>query len=108
MGRNTNIDDLLFKVRELPVYMEGDKVLPGYKAIAGYMDNTNTETPTVLSVVSKDYKLILNEDALNLGKKIHTKLFPDATSDSFVIFNIIAPLTKSFCHIVSSCDRGRL
>jgi hypothetical protein len=34
-----------------------------------------------------------------LGKQIHSKLFPNLKEDCFEIFNIIAPDSKSFCHI---------
>lgn len=34
-----------------------------------------------------------------MGKEIHAKLFPEAKSESFEVFNVIAPQTYSFCQI---------
>ncbi len=100
MPRNTNIEELLFEVRELPVFVKGrTKPLPGYKAIAGYFEKGNYSLPTVFSIVSASYMLLPNEEALRLGKLLHGKLFPGATSSSFRVFNVHAPLTRSFCHI---------
>ena len=97
MARNTNISELLFPVECKPVFLENQRVpIPGFMAVSGKLDD-NPET--IFSIVSDNYQLITNEEAIELGKTIHTRLFPNATSESFEIFNIIAPKTKGSCHI---------
>ncbi len=97
MARNTNIDDLLFPISQHPIYLEmGKKRISGFKAVVRDYGTTSEAT---LSVVSDNYKLITNHEALEMGKEIHQRLFPNATTDSFEVFNIIAPKTMSYCHI---------
>jgi len=96
MARNTDIDRIIFPVREQPVFLK-DKAtaIPGLKAITGLV-NLHLQ---VFSVVSSEYQLVTNAEALDLGKIIHQKLFPNANANSFEIFNVITPKTGSFCHI---------
>jgi len=97
MSRNTNINDLLFKVECKPVYLENQRhPLFGYKAVVGKFANGGE---AVFSVVSDNYQLISNVEAIEMGKEIHGRLFPGAKSDSFEIFNVIAAKTKGSCHI---------
>ena len=97
MSRNTNISEILFPVECKPVYLENQRnPIHGFKAITAAIPDKGEVT---FSVVSNNYELISNADALEMGKTIHKKLFPDATSNSFEIFNIISPDTKSFCQI---------
>src|SRR5688572_14263105 len=97
MARNTNINEQLFPVREKPVYLESLlKPIPGFKAITGYPDGGHEHT---FSIVSTNYQLITNHDALNMGRQIHQKLFPGASHASFEVFNVIAPKTRSQCQI---------
>ncbi len=97
MARNTNINDVIFPVECKPVYLEKkDKPLRGFRAVTGKLSD---DTEVVFSIVSDNYELVTNKEALELGKFIHKKLFPNATSESFEVFNIITPLTKSYCHI---------
>lgn len=97
MARNTNIDEVLFPVAYMPIYLgKEQEPVKGFRAVTGKLSE-NTEV--IFSIVSDNYKLITNEQALELGKEIHKQLFPKATSDSFEVFNVIAPQTKSYCHI---------
>lgn len=97
MARNTDIQEMLFPVGEQRIFLQGQKKpVPGFKAIVGDIRKNFTK---VFSIVSDDYKLVSNKDALQFAEDIHLKLFPDAKADSFEIFNIIAPDTKSFCQI---------
>lgn len=97
MARNTNIEEQLFSVWQQPIYLDKQvKPIAGFKAIAG---NPNGNILKVFSIVSDNYRLVSNEEALDMGKQIHRKLFPDASNNSFEVFNVIAPDSKSFCHI---------
>ncbi len=100
MARNTNIDELLFEVKEMPVFLPGRETpVPGFRAITGYLEKEQYDKPTVFSIVSGNYHLVKNSQALDLAGKLYKKLFPGASMANFVIFNIIAPNTKSFCDI---------
>lgn len=97
MARNTDIGKILFPVHEERVYLAGQsKPVPRFKAIIG---TTSKGVKKTFSVVSDEYKLITNQEALQMAKDIHLKLFSGAKADSFEVFNIIAPDTKSFCQI---------
>jgi hypothetical protein len=97
MARNTNIQEQLFPVWQQLVYLENSqRPIPGFKAIAGA---PNDGSETVFSIVSDNYRLVSNQEALDMGKQIHRKLFPNAQESSFEVFNIIAPASRSFCHI---------
>ncbi len=96
MERNTNIESLLFPVVQESVYLKGQsKPIVGLKAIKGIHDGESR----VFSVVSDNYRLVTNQEALEWGKIIHRSLFPNASADSFEVFKIIAPNTRSYCHI---------
>jgi len=97
MARNTNINEILFPVECKPVYLENQRnPIHGFKAITAAIPEKGEVT---FSIVSNNYELITNSDALEMGHTIHKKLFPNATTNSFEVFNVIAPDTKSFCQI---------
>jgi hypothetical protein len=97
MARNTNIEEQLFHVWEECVFLENSqKPIPGFKAIAG---KPNVGSEKIFSIVSNKYLLVTNQEALDLGKQLHQKLFPGAQENTFEVFNIIAPDSKSFCQI---------
>ncbi len=102
MARNTNIHQLLFPVKLKPVYVEGSQIpIKGYKAVVGTFnaDSKSLEEEQVISIVTNNYMLISNEEALKMAKDIHHKLFPKGSSESFEIFNIKASKTLGSCHI---------
>lgn len=97
MARNTNINKLLFPVECKPVYLENQHYpIIGFKAVTGRSGN---DSEVIFSIVSENYQLITNFEAVEMGKEIHGQLFPNATSDSFEVFNVIAPKTNGSCHI---------
>lgn len=97
MSRNTNIEQIKFPVKLRPVYTKEKKYsrLSNYSAVTGIFEKEER----VFSVVSKDYTLILNEDAIALGKSIFSKIFPESCDDDFTVFNVVFPSTRSYCHI---------
>ena len=97
MARNTNISELLFPVETKPIFLENQRnPIHGFKAVNGKFAEGSE---AIFSIVSDNYKLITNQDAYEMGIEIHSRLFPNATSDSFEVFNIIASKTKGSCHI---------
>lgn len=59
----------------------------------------NAKTGNPISIVSKEYRLVTNEEAIEFGKKCFKELFKTVNTDDLEIFNIIVPRTRSFCHI---------
>lgn len=58
----------------------------------------DVENQTILGVVSKNYHLITNEEAVNYGKQLMNKLFP-SSSETYDRVIVHMPRTRSFCHI---------
>lgn len=97
MPRNTNINKYFFPVWEQKIYLENSKKpISGFKAIAG---SPYGEKEKIFSVVSENYQLVTNQQALEMGQEIHQKLFPGAEKNTFEVFNIISPKSMSFCLI---------
>lgn len=112
MTRNTNIQEILFPVELSDIYcyfkkperqrnlfnleergdIDLDKV-PGYKAI------TNPTTGKVFSVVTDGYRLVTNQEALDLAKQCFQQLFGVPNAEQMDVFNIVTPRSLSFCHI---------
>lgn len=102
MARNTNINQLLFPVDLKPVYIQGNsRPIEGYKAVVGtfQIDGNLVGLDQVISIVTDNYMLISNKEAVEMAKDIHHRLFPGGSSDSFEVFNIKAPKTFGSCHI---------
>lgn len=51
-----------------------------------------------LGVVGAGYRLVTNEEALGYGRDCAAQLF-GATATDMEVFNVLAPQTRSFCHI---------
>jgi len=103
MEKNTKLDEVLFPVGFANVLIEG-KIEGEYSQKVGipidkYQALINMSTGDVLSVVTKDYKLITNKQAIEFGKECYKQVFNINNIDNFEVFNVISPSTKSFCHI---------
>ena len=100
MTRITNIHGLTFPVELRPVYTDPglnaeSKIVkvPSSKAVV------NARSGAVLGVVNKNYELITNSEAVELGKKCCAALFGADEAENIRIFKIDAPSTASYCHI---------
>jgi len=67
--------------------------VPGYKALINARDRE------VLCVVSDNYRLFTNKDALELGKKAFVELFPIVKPEELIVHKVISSKRKTFCHI---------
>lgn len=67
-----------------------------YKAVI------NLRSTEIYSVVSNDYYLLTNEEALELGKKVFVKLFPIIEKDDLMLLNVTFSkrLTFSFIDLI--------
>lgn len=112
--RRTDMADVLFKVEQQPIYTETRT----RQASLFPENNLGTTTPErqfshvdrfraivdvgrnhVFSVVADGYRLIANEEAIELGKKCFCSVFSQTTADGMTVFNITVPKSRSFCHI---------
>ncbi len=97
--RNTNVHEILFRVGEEPVFVGTDKKPVGkFKAIVGFplLDDYTRE---VYSIVSDDYQLVTNQDALDYAHEVYKQLFNTVNTDNFEVFHILYPKSKSYCHV---------
>ncbi len=89
-GNETILKKLLFRVDLKNVYYEDLNSVNNVKFIPNYKALVNLENNELLSVVTNNYHLISNEQALNMGKEAVKKLFgeSDFSSEDLVIFSI--------------------
>jgi hypothetical protein len=98
------LQDVLFDVALVNVKTDSketlflDKDLNGIK-VQGYKALINTKDKEVLCVVSDNYKVFTNKDALELGKKAFSQLYPEVDIGELIVYKVIAPKRKTFCHI---------
>jgi hypothetical protein len=92
-----DVTTALFEVQLKPIYMKdndgNETKLSSHLAVHDY------EKSKVLCVVTKNYKLISNEEALTKGKEIFQRIFNNISHEDMLCFNITMPKTRSFCHI---------
>lgn len=113
MPRNTDISTILFPVALRPVGYApvddnsagtGDDAEPisggeEFKNINQYKAVVRGDTGAVFAVVSSRYELLHNSRALDLGKKAFEHLFPEASADDFIVYDVQSTKTGSACHI---------
>lgn len=92
-----DIKKAFFEVRLEPIYMKGkegsDIELGSHFAVH------DVERSKVLSVVTRNYRLITNEEACERGRQVFREVFGLIDMDEMQCFNIVMPRTRSFCHI---------
>ena len=100
MVRLTEIDDILFPVEERPLLVsvrdgagERSVPVPQNKAIV------NGATGRVLGVVSREYRLVTNRQALDWGHECCRTVFPDTKSSEWHMEVTDAPSSGGHCYI---------
>lgn len=105
--RNTSLKDVLFDVELRPLLVNAGRgddgrtlfqnghltTVPKYRAVVD-LDREN-----VLCVVSKDYELVSNERAIELGREVFGRVFGTEAVKGMEVFHVNIPKTRSFCHI---------
>ena len=100
----SSLDKVMYPVRERPVYLKTSsqrslfleysfEEIPKYKALV------NEDINKVISIVSNNYRLLTNQEALELGKEAFTQIFTAVKKESLIPFKVIAPSTLASCHI---------
>jgi len=96
--RKIDLSALLFPVALEPIYLAGTTTpINNFKAIAGFPHDPSYKT--VYCVVTDNYQLLTNKDALTIAKSVYQRVFNTVDMESMDVFNLIYPETKSFCHI---------
>ena len=100
MPRINQLQELLFPVVERPVFVtlptDGRDLrlqAPDQKALV------NAATRRVLGVVSREYRLVRNQEALEWGLRCCREVFPDTHSGEWVATAADGPSTGGHCHI---------
>ncbi len=98
--RNTDLDSVLFQVERRPLHIPTEEAgAQTMRQIDRFEAIVDVETDYVFSVVSKDYHLITNERALELGALCFAEVFTESRIGNMELFNIVMPRTRSFCHV---------
>lgn len=99
-GRNTDKESVLFPVQQQPVYRSHQSSYSeSYIKIPNFEAIVDVEKNHVFSVVTKSYQLVTNREALEMTFKAAKKVFSILNPESFEVFNIVMPGTRSFCHV---------
>lgn len=92
-----NLEEVFFPVEEEPIswgnFMGTGHHIPGYKAIV------DVERGKTLSVVSRQYRLVLNQEAYQLADHVIRVVFKDKTIHDFECYNIYMPASRASCRI---------
>ena len=100
MPRLTNVSDVLFPVDEHPVFVSvTEKGVERRLAVPEKKGIVNRNTGRVLGIVSRGYRLVSKEEALELAHKCCRTVFPDTQPGEWGVNAIDAPSTAGYCRI---------
>ncbi len=97
-----NLNEVLFDVKLQNVYSNfvNPKTFVNQSVNAPNLKSiVNQETGQIISVVSRDYRLVSNKEALQMGKQLFSQIYPQTKMDELVPFKVVAPATKASVHI---------
>ena len=70
-----------------------------WKKVKGYKAVVNLDEKNVICVVSRNYHLVTNEEAYNIGDYVVQALFEGASLKDFQCYNLVMPQSKGSCRI---------
>lgn len=91
-----DINQAFFPVETTPVYWKDgltNRIIPGQRVVL------DVEYRRPLGIVSDQYAMVTNKDAVDWADFVVQRIFPEATLSDFSCFNILMPKTRSFCRI---------
>lgn len=97
-----HLDEILFEVKMQEVFSgfkfpDENKVTPVLSK--NHLAIVNQENGEILSVVGRNYKLIKNIEAIEMGKHIFKEIFPQIKTDELIPYKVVAPASKGSAHI---------
>jgi hypothetical protein len=100
MKLQTSVHDLLFDVDQVPIEaVVGSNGSTRRISIPGKKALVNKLTGLVLGVVSRDYRVVTNQEAVNLARDVCEKAFPGLSSVEWEAKRASAPRTLSYAFI---------
>ncbi len=100
MKRETSVQNLLFDVDQVPIEaVVGSNGSTRRISIPGKKALVNKLTGLVLGVVSRDYRVVTNQEAVNLARDVCEKAFPGLSSVEWEAKRASAPRTLSYAFI---------
>ena len=109
MPRITNSEELFFPVETQPIFTRpAGSHLEMEIPISNRMAVLNCRTNEVLGVVSKDYRLVTNQEAYDYARKCARAVFEDTTEEEWEIFAVDAPQSAIYCHLDLRHRTGKL
>jgi hypothetical protein len=100
MKPTPSIQDLLFDVEQVPIEaIVGSNGSTRRISIPGKKALVNQRTGLVLGVVSRDYRVVTNQEAVNLARDVCEKAFPGLSSVEWEAKRAAAPRTLSYAFI---------
>jgi hypothetical protein len=101
-ARVTGLADVLFDVELRPLMVNTGKALfenACLRKVPNYLAVIDVDRENVLCVVSKEYELVKNERAIEMGKQVFGRVFGAEAIKGMEVFHVNVPKTRSFCHI---------
>jgi len=105
---NTKLNEILFDVEMIPLFGEIEELSnpnlfendssPKKIPANGYKGLINKSNNNILGVVSSNYRLITNKEALEMGKEIYNEIF-EIKLDNLKVNKVITSSNKTFCHV---------
>ena len=98
------LEEVLFDVKETPVFTKVN-LLENHKNIYQTIESgkhkalLNDQTKQLLSIVSKNYQVITNQQALDLGKDIFSDAFASVKKEELIPYKVVATKNLTTCHI---------
>lgn len=100
MKPELSVQDLLFDVEQVPVEaVLGSNGSTRRISIPGKKALVNQRTGHVLGVVSRDYRVVTNQEAVNLAREVCEKAFPGLSAVEWEAKRGAAPRTLSYAFI---------
>jgi hypothetical protein len=100
MSRETSVQDLLFDVDQVPIEaVVGSNGSTRRISIPGKKALVNKLTGLVLGVVSRDCRVVTNQEAVKLAQEVCEKAFPGLSSVEWEAKRAAAPRTLSYAFI---------
>jgi len=96
------INDVLFDVKLQPVYSSfrfPDTLFKQPIDSHKYKAIVNQQNGEIISIVGRNYRLITNSDALEMGKELFSHIYPDVNTDKLIPYKVVAPASRASANI---------
>jgi hypothetical protein len=99
MARLNKLDDVLFPVEERPVFVSFNEARERRLSVPDKKAIVNALNRRVLSIVSRDYQIVSNREALDWAYQCCRKVFPETRTGEWEVKATDGPATGGHCHI---------